>query len=146
VTLRKMTARDAPWLVKWRNANAEFFPPQEKLTLASHMRWYNMVYLTDPTDHMYVVESKGRAVGTLSVNIQTSVIGRVILGDREHAEPGAMKKALVELMNIYGKPEYYLQVLPDNERAIRFYEKCGFVRLGRQDGMLNMLCVRSDCD
>jgi diamine N-acetyltransferase len=140
-----MTEADAPWLVGWRNRNREFFPPQEKLTLATHLRWYRLVYLRDPADHMYIVESeKQRPIGCLSVNVRSATIGRVILGDRENAEPGAMKEALLELMDTYEKGEYYLQVLPDNERAIRFYEKCGFARWGEKDGMLNMLCVRRD--
>ena len=32
-------------------------------------------------------------------------------------------------------PEVYLWVLQDNKRAIRFYEKCGFVLTGK--GMIN---------
>jgi RimJ/RimL family protein N-acetyltransferase len=128
VELRKITEHDAPYLVNWRNSNAEFFPPGPPLTLESHRSWYQG-YLRDPQDHMYMVCAPG-LVGTVAIHLGDREIGRVMRGP-VHGEKGAMSKALLELMRIYGFGSYILRVLEGNEHAIEFYRRLGFSTEGR---------------
>ena len=139
--LRKITAEDAAPLIRWRNENAEHFPPGPAVTLSSHQKWFAN-YLKDPLDHMYMVCSPF-PVGTVAINAATGEIGRVLRGEPE--SPGAMREGLLELMRVYGKREYFLYVLPDNKHAIDFYEELGFVKwrhLVRDDGTEFQMMLR----
>lgn len=136
--LRKICESDAMDLIRWRNANAEFFPPRsEPLSWYEHAHWF-IKYLSNLEDQMYMVcTDDGLAVGTVAISIRTKVIGRVMRGQPEG--PGLMSRAIFELMDLYGPGTYQLQVLEGNERAIKFYGDLGFEYYGQQDGMLTML-------
>lgn len=131
VRLRKITERDAPLLIKWRNANAAAFPPRyQVLSDHEHDTWYYNQYLFDPADQMFMVLYSGVPVGTIALRLGTTgqphEIHRVMLGEKNYANRGIMSAALVKLMETYGKGWYELEVLTTNISAIAFYEKNGF--------------------
>jgi RimJ/RimL family protein N-acetyltransferase len=134
--LRKISESDAPDLIRWRNANAGFFPPRdEPLGWAEHARWY-LNYLKNLHDHMYVVCVKDPGyddyelpIGTIAIDARTKTIQRVMRGRPEGK--GAMAEAVHKLMCEYGSGTYQLSVLDTNKHAIEFYERLGFHRAGR---------------
>ena len=140
VTLRKATLADGGLLVRWRNADADAFPPGEPLTLARHHDWWQQ-YKLDPSDHLYMVCVDGISAGCMSLTIRagSGEVGRVILGDKTHARHGVMSAALATLTAAYGLPAYWLRVQPGNTPAIRFYERNGFRRDREKGGWLIML-------
>lgn len=127
--LRFAEGYDTERIVRWRNANAEFFPLQEPWTAESHMKWYAR-YLADTDDFLYVVcTDSGTALGTIGITRYAPdcyEIGRVMLGERETAPPGIMSQGLQEVMRAHEGDFYRLKVLHGNDRAIRFYRKNGF--------------------
>lgn len=131
VSLREITADAAPLIVKWRNdpANARWFPKQEPWTVSGHCAWYRDVYLTDPSQNLYLVCRNDVPVGTVGMSIRkgSGEVERVMLGDKSLAHGGIMREGLRQLMGAYGLERYWLRVMPDNEIAIRFYEGLGFL-------------------
>lgn len=138
IRLRKVTEHDDRMIVNWRNRNAEFFPPQEPLSLSSHLVWYFNTYAYDPSDHYFIVTADGASVGTIAINTSTFEIGRVLLGDKNYARTGVMTEALRLLIEAHYAGYYWLQVLRNNERAIAFYERNGFFATKELNGMLKM--------
>lgn len=138
--LRLIGPADAYYLIRWRNSNAEYFPPRdEPLTYHEHMDWYDSTYRWNPMDLMYMVcTDGGYPVGCLSVDIECGVIGRVILGEREVAPAGIMSEALQTLMIRIGRRRYSLEVLKDNARAIQFYVNNGFTVAGKHGPLLTL--------
>lgn len=127
--LRFLKGSDADQVVTWRNANAEFFPPQSPWTVKSHLAWYSR-YLADVNDWVYVVcLDDGTPVGTIGITkleFGCYEIGRVLLGERDLAPKGIMSEALEEVIARHEADCYTLKVLTRNQRAVAFYAKHQF--------------------
>jgi RimJ/RimL family protein N-acetyltransferase len=136
--LKKVTEYDGPLIVKWRNANREYFPPQPAFSTYSQNRWYWDQYLTDPADHYYMVLAGRMPVGTISFNSKTNEIGRVLLGEKEYACQGVMSEALKQLMGSFNMGRYWLRVLKGNGAAIAFYDRNGFFVTKDEGQMIRM--------
>lgn len=128
VTLRKIDETDGPLLVRWRNQNSEFFPPQPVLTLPAHLQWFRTVYVKNPSDNMYVALVDGRPVGCLAMTIKDGrgELERMILGDKTLARGGIMRSAMRQLMDAYGLSDYWLRIYPWNHVTISFHTRNGF--------------------
>lgn len=129
--LRYIEGHDTRRIVAWRNANAEFFPPQPDWTEESHYNWY-IRYLGNTDAFMHVVCLDDETpVGTIGVTREpgsSCEVGNVLLGERGLAPPGIMGEALEEVLRLHEADLWWLEVLRNNERAVRFYQKHGFVR------------------
>src|SRR5271155_1456213 len=112
VTLRKITEADTPLLVKWRNENAKFFPPQPDWTLESHLKWFREKYQADPSDNMFMVLLDGKEIGCLAMTIKNGEgeLERMILGEKELARGGKMRDGFRQLMDAYKLDRYWLRV------------------------------------
>lgn len=144
ISLRKITADDAPLLVEWRNADMEFFGDGKTLlTREGHDLWYDTVYLNDPRDHMYMVMRDDLPVGTVAAILgkDGTEISRVLLGEKDLVRSGVMSAALELIVDVYPGP-YWLRVKSHNSRAISFYQMHGFGKVisygGPYDGVLRM--------
>ena len=128
ITLREITDDDARCLVRWRNENADAFPPGPELTVSAHLDWYYGTYLTDPARVLCTVRQGGEPVGTIGLTVRhgRGEIGNMILGDKSLARQGVMQAAVKQLMLAFGLDYHWLNVLPANTACIRFYEKLGF--------------------
>lgn len=135
VILRKITEADAPLLVKWRNENAKYFPPQPDWTEASHLTWFRDRYQADPSDNMFMVIADGRPAGCLAMTIAggRGELERMILGDKTIARGGIMRTAFRQLMDAYALDRYWLRIYPWNTVTIAFHERNGF-RVTGEDG------------
>lgn len=118
-------------LAKWRKKNNRFYPEQVKVTPTSMMWWYREHYVNQKRILFWVIGDKGEKIGHMGLYhfIDNSIdLDNVSRGDRKYK--GIMSEALQELLEIgYRLAEnIYLKVRADNDRAIRFYERNGFVK------------------
>jgi len=145
--LRYIEGYDTATIVRWRNANAEFFPPQEPWTEKSHYNWY-IRYLGDTSAFMYTVcLDDGTPVGTIGVTRELGnsyEIGNVLLGERELAPPGIMGEALEEVLRLHEADSWWLKVLRNNTRAIMFYKKHSFIAMETYGEWTYMVRVDDD--
>lgn len=128
VSLRKIAEADTPLLVKWRNENKQFFPPQPDWTLESHLEWFREKYQADPSDNMFMVLLDGKPIGCIAMTIRNGEgeLERMILGEKELARGGKMRDAFRQLMDAYGLDRYWLRIYPWNEVTINFHKRNGF--------------------
>jgi RimJ/RimL family protein N-acetyltransferase len=135
VTLRRITEDDTALLVKWRNENAKFFPPQPDWTPESHLKWFREVYQRSPSDNLFIAEYRSRPAGTLAMTIRDGrgELERMILGDKTLARGGIMQAAFRQLMDAYGLDSYWLRIYPWNEVTISFHRRNGFEVTGLSD-------------
>jgi RimJ/RimL family protein N-acetyltransferase len=135
ISLRRITEADAALLVKWRNENAKYFPPQPGWTVGSHLAWFRDCYQRDPSDNMFMVELDGRPVGCLAMTIRDGCgeLERMVLGDKTIARNGVMRAAFRRLMDIYGLDRYWLRIYPWNTVTISFHERNGFQVTGQSE-------------
>jgi RimJ/RimL family protein N-acetyltransferase len=142
VRLRPLEDGDLPQLVTWLSdmevrrwlAMSEAPPP----TLESEREWYQQSK-QDPASVLWSIESEdGRLVGDVGLGLIDKTHRRaevgIFIGDKTlwgrglgtHAISRVLRYAFDEL----GLRRVQLYVDEDNLRAIRCYEKCGFVREG----------------
>lgn len=138
ITLREITADDAPRLVAWRNdpGNARWFPRQPAWTVSGHFDWYHCTYLADPSQNLYIVQRDGVPIGTVGMTIKDGLgeLERMMLGDKALARGGYMRRGMRRLMDAYGLAHYWLRVMPDNERTIAFHKGNGFLPMSEHGG------------
>jgi diamine N-acetyltransferase len=141
VLLRRMGRQDVEDVVRMRGepeVQAQLFSEQPP-TLEEHRRWLaGMEARGDRHEFMIVDRTSGRSVGTIGLSHIDRTHRRaeygILLG-----EPGARGKGLAaeasRLLLDYafrtlGLVRVYLHVFPDNEAAVRLYERVGFAREG----------------
>jgi RimJ/RimL family protein N-acetyltransferase len=141
ITLEMLRSDDSPVMFKWINTkelvefNAAFHP----VTLEDHNKWFNS--LSSRKD-MVIFGIRLRSDDTLIGSCQLFSINSVVksaelqirIGDFEKMGKGLGSEA-VQLLVEYGFKELglrriFLQVFAFNTRAIKAYEKCGFVLEG----------------
>ena len=88
-------------------------------------------------DHHYaILVSEKKIIGHLAlshINKNKAEI-QIVVGEKEYWGKGlgtlAIKKGVDEAFNRLGYKEIYLEVRPNNQRAIKAYQNVGFKRLG----------------
>lgn len=125
-------------LAKWRQENSFAFPSQFTVTNEGTKGWLENQLLKNPTRILFFIESAGKRqklIGHLGLysfefDANTCEIDNVIRGEKNYLK-GVMTFALKTLLKwTYEKlksKQIFLRVFSDNERAIIFYRRCGFV-------------------
>lgn len=139
IYLRLMTREDTDNIIKWRNSDEvrNQFIYQELFTKDSHEKWIETMIETGKVVQMIVVLSEGdRAIGSVYVRDidmehKKAEYG-IFIGETDCLGKGYGTEA-AELMRDYafeylGLHKLMLRVYADNERAIKSYEKAGFVQ------------------
>jgi RimJ/RimL family protein N-acetyltransferase len=136
VTLREIQDYDAASLVAWRNENAQWFPASKPLTVPGHLDWYHGLYLTEPSQNMYMVLADGREAGVVGMTIRdgSGELERMILGDKTMARGGVMRAGMRQLMDAYDLEHYWLRVMPHNTVTIAFHKRNGFTVTSEDGG------------
>lgn len=127
-------------LSRWRSENAFAFPTRFAVTDEGTRRWLK-VGLLDIDDRILflVCDRHGHPVGHLGFASATEPDGsmevdNVVRG--ETGSPGLMSAALCGLIDwaeeMFLPSRIHLRVFSDNDRAIGFYRRAGFVERGRQ--------------
>ncbi len=137
VRLRMLAEDDLPMTLAWRNRDEvrQWFRQSAVIDLAKHTAWFREQQLTDDA-LIFIVEDAhtGEAVGQVSIYHIDREIGEAEVG-RFIAAPGASGKgyiraAIIALaqfaFNELALARLYLEVIGNNDRAIRLYASVGF--------------------
>lgn len=137
--LRKIDDKNYKLLKEWRNENREFFFNKKIIDAKTHEKWYK-AYKQDLTRTCFIIYVGHTPVGTISITIDNVIghVDNVMLGDKRYARRGIMLKAMQKLIKAYKLPYYLLDVLTDNEAAIKFYKKLGFFELDTKGKVMTM--------
>jgi perosamine synthetase len=139
VPICELHATDQPLIEKlatWREENAFAYPTQFPVTVAGTATWLRRRLLEIEDRILFLVlDRHGYPIGHLGFANALSgqavlEIDNVVRGDK-NAEPGIMGSAMEALLNwaeeTLGPRSIYLRVFSDNEHAVRFYRRLGFV-------------------
>jgi diamine N-acetyltransferase len=145
IRLRAIERRDLPFFVQWLNDPEVYrtlyvrFP----LSLEEEEKWFAEVMQTHPAERPLAIEVREESDWKLIGNcrlfkidwINASAELGIFIGDKSYWNQGYGSEAVsllcrhaFETLNLH---RVYLHVYEFNRRAIRAYEKCGFVLEGR---------------
>ena len=137
--LRKLEEKDAPFMLEWMHdctINCNFQYPFAEMTIEKVKDFIKNSF-NEENKHFAIVDEKDEYLGTISLknisqknkNAEYAIVTR-----KEAHGTGAAMQATQELLcyafQELGLHKVYLNVLEDNIRARKFYEKCGFVQEG----------------
>jgi RimJ/RimL family protein N-acetyltransferase len=139
VVLRPLGREHLARCVTWFNDRevTYFLGREEPLTMEEEVRWFND-YRAKVDEEIYAIEVNGDHVGNVGLhNIdrrnRKASIG-IVIGEKASWSKGygtdAMRTVLRYAFRDLRLHKVNLDVIDYNERAIRVYEKCGFVREG----------------
>ena len=135
IILRKVDQADIKYFSKWWRdkdlialTSGDFEPLSDKKVreyfdnvLNSHSDYHFMIDLNKKTiGHISLVERKNNRYET-----------QIIIGEKNYWSKGYGTQAIKMMLDRargVGISNIYLEVRPDNYRAIRAYEKCGFIK------------------
>lgn len=139
VYLRLMTREDTENIIKWRNSDEvrKQFIYQKTFTKESHEKWIETMIETGRVVQMMIVEFEtDKPIGSVYVRDidmehKKAEYG-IFIGELDYLGKGYGTEA-AELMIDYafeylGLHKLMLRVYAENERAIKSYEKAGFVK------------------
>jgi len=135
IQLRPLQAEDLVHTLAWRNRDDAriWFKFSAVLAESQHRAWFQM-YAGREDDLIWIVWVGDRRVGQVSAYNIDKIVGEAEVG-RFLASPDAIGKGymyracslLIEHCRQYlGLRRIYLEVLPENERALRLYRSLGF--------------------
>ena len=140
--LRPVAEEDLPLFVRWFNDPEVRYwlsmSDAPEFTLESEEEWYDEMR-ADPTRVIWCIESEdGQPIGNLGLHGIDETQGRatfgISIGEKAYWGRGYGTEALREVLRYafqeMGLRRVVLEADEDNARAIRCYEKCGFVREG----------------
>jgi RimJ/RimL family protein N-acetyltransferase len=136
VKLRASVPDDAPLWYRWRNEGADSFVDGLPFSFENHRRWFE-AKLGDPHSRLWTAIIADQPVGMLGLTQidhrqQTAELAWVFM---EAPGRGIGTRAVAAAVNLgFGElnlHRIYLTVLAGNSRAIRCYEKAGFLAEGR---------------
>ena len=146
--LRLIEASDLETTLSWRNREDArvWFKNSNHLTLEQHRTWFHRYHDKDD-DYLFIVEFDGKPAGQASIyDIQwdtgSAEIGRFLVAP-EAAGKGYINRACNALLQIsrrnLGLKSLFLEVYESNARAIRLYQRNGFVEKSRSNGLIHMV-------
>lgn len=150
IVLRELRESDLTHTHRWVNdRNLKLYSgPYHPVSELETRKWYEKVSL-DTNSYIFVIETstEQRVIGICSLanidRVARKAELRIKIGEREYWGQGYGVEA-TRLLVQFGFTDLnlhriYLFVFEDNQRAIRAYEKCGFVREGqlKDDAFIN---------
>lgn len=143
MSLRKLKEEDAEGMLEWMDdpeiqKNFRFsIEPKKKEDVLNFIREAESRPVDGKSIHLAIVDEKDEYQGTISLkNVDLAALNaEFAISLRRCAQgKGVATQAVGELLNLafneFGLERVYLNVLSENKRAIRLYEKCGFVYEG----------------
>lgn len=152
--LRELKEKDAEGMLEWMHdpeiqKNFRFSVLDKTMEdILGFIREAETQIIDGKSVHYAIVGEGDEYLGTISLkNVDlTSKNAEFAISLRKKAQgKGIGTKAIHKILNLafhnFGLQRVYLNVLSENERAIRLYEKCGFVYEGE---FRNHLCLRGE--
>lgn len=137
MNLRKLELKDAPLMLEWmhdpdvvQNMQADF----AHKTLSDCENFIRVSHTDDKNLHLAVVDDNNTYMGTVSLkNIENDAAEFGITVRKNAMGKGFSKYAMSEIIRI-GLEELNLKsiywcVSPENKRAVKFYDKNGYMRI-----------------
>jgi RimJ/RimL family protein N-acetyltransferase len=149
VRLRLIKEQDLPRTLAWRNQDhiRRWFFFSQPLTPEQHAGWFARYQQRDD-DFVFIIEDESsEPIGQVALyNVDwsagTAEFGRLMIGQPEAAGRGLAREATAAAcalaLDQLGLREVYLEVIPENLRAIRVYEACGFEVTGHTEKVVRM--------
>lgn len=137
MSLRKIRASDEKYFFKW-------WRDKELLKVTSGMlrritdkeveRYFSEI-LKEKNDRHYIIMVNRKVIGHISLKRRKNgwFETQIVIGERNHRGRGYGVKAiklLTQKAKRLGINKTYLEVRPNNTKAIRAYENCGFLKVG----------------
>ena len=129
------TNEEVKLLAEWREASAEWFPSQFKVTKKGTRKWLKEKVINAKDRILFWVQDlEGLFIGHMGLyrfdfKNRSCEIDNVVRG-RQNVISGIMTLGLKALLNwtfsTLGIRAIYLRVFSDNEKAIALYQRCGF--------------------
>lgn len=137
--LRRLEEKDAPFMLEWMHdhtINCNFQYPFAEMTLEKVKAFIENSF-DEESKHFAITDEQDEYLGTISLKhiSQKDKNAEYAIVTRKKAQgTGVARQATQELLQ-YAFHELelhkvYLNVLSENVRARKFYEKCGFVQEG----------------
>jgi len=137
ISLRKLRLSDKKYFTKWWRSGdlKRFTSGRPGLISYKKVDKYFSMMISNKNNHHFMIVLNQKTIGHISLNMRTDnwYETQIIIGEKEYWNKGYGTKAIKQLLQKAKSKEIskiYLEVRPDNLRAIRAYEKCGFKKAG----------------
>jgi RimJ/RimL family protein N-acetyltransferase len=121
---------------RWRKENEIWFLSQFNVTTERTTKWFKMNLIEIQDRLLFIIEVENKYIGHVGLfrfdfEKNTCEIDNIVRGEPEYA--GIMGDAVLNMMD-WGKKQldinsYLLKVVSDNIRAIKFYNRLGFIEV-----------------
>ncbi len=137
IKLRKIKKSDLPYFVKWWE-DEELIKTTSGINEKDEniLRGYFFCMLESKKDSHYVIQYNSKVVGNISIthkNRSTFEV-HIVVGEKEYWGKGIGTVSIKKILKIaFLSLDYttaYIEVRPENQRAIRLYAFCGFRKIG----------------
>lgn len=130
---------DIPAFLRWINdvEVTQFLDLDPPMSLEQEEAWFESLQDSD-TEIFSIETNEGKLIGNVGLMkidwVARKILIGIVIGEKAHWGGGygtdAIRTLLAYLFGELNMNRVYLEVDTLNERAIRCYEKCGFVREG----------------
>lgn len=126
-------------LSRWRQKHEFWFQAQFPISVDRTTAWFRNKVTGMEDRILFIIEINGAHVGHVGLfrfdfDKEICEIDNIVRGE-DNIMPGIMGDAIINLMNwgqaTFGIKNYTLQTFSDNDRAMRLYNKLGFVETKR---------------
>ena len=123
---------------RWRKENEMWFYSQFEVTLERTTKWFKERVINAPDRLLFLIDVDNEYIGHVGLfrfdfENNTCEIDNIIRGEPKFS--GIMENAIKEMMNwgkeVLGLKNYSLQVISDNKKAIKLYQKLSFIETSR---------------
>ena len=140
ITLTKTEVSDLDALFQFQlDEEANYlaaFTPKDRHDKAAYIEKYSK-FLTDPTNNTRTIRVDGVIVGSIAKFVIENDAEITYWIDRKFWGKGIATAALKDLLKIEQIRPIYGRVAFDNYGSQKVLEKCGFVRIGKDNGFSN---------
>lgn len=147
VRLDLIEEADLEATLSWRNRDDArvWFKTSDVLSFEQHLAWFRR-YEEKDDDFLFIVTANGTPVGQAAVygidwQSRRAEVGRFLVAPEARGN-GYIRHACRELVhfceNSLGLTYLYLEVMENNEKAIRVYQHSGFAEEDRYNGLIRM--------